>query len=160
MPGTRSGSAAPAHAQLGDELAARGLDYLNTELPTGTLYPDGESAFLLRTAEANAAELDRHHAGDGDAWHALLAEFFPNADLAFGVLGTELWSRAGARAGCEGAPAAGPPGRGGVRGQAARRARDWLRRRSPPSARTACSRRGCCTPGSGPTRPPRATWPR
>ena len=25
----------------------------------------------------------------------MLEAFFPNADLAFGVLGTELWSRAG-----------------------------------------------------------------
>src|SRR5712671_5628061 len=72
-----------AHAQLGDDLARHGLDYLNTELPTGTLYPDGVSAFLLRTAEANATELDRHHLGDGEAWLALLAEFLPNADLAF-----------------------------------------------------------------------------
>ncbi|HEX7084401.1 MAG TPA: NAD(P)/FAD-dependent oxidoreductase [Gaiellaceae bacterium] len=85
-----------AHAQLAPDLSRHGLEYLNTELPTGTLYPDGESAFLLRSADANAAELDRHHAGDGDAWRGLLAEFFPNADLAFGVLGTELWSRHGA----------------------------------------------------------------
>ena len=84
-----------AHAQLADDLAERGLEYLNTELPTATLFPDGESAFLLRTADANAAELDRHHAGDGDAWRAMLAEFLPNADLAFGVFGTELWSRQG-----------------------------------------------------------------
>ena len=84
-----------AHAQLEDDLARHGLEYLNTELPTGTLYPDGESAFLLRTADANAAELDRHRLGDGDAWRAMLADFFPNADLSFGVLGTELWSRQG-----------------------------------------------------------------
>ena len=31
-----------AHAQLGDELAARGLEYLNTDLPTATAFPDGE----------------------------------------------------------------------------------------------------------------------
>ena len=37
-----------AHALLGDELAARGLEYLNTELPTATAFPDGEAAFLLR----------------------------------------------------------------------------------------------------------------
>jgi len=84
-----------AHAQLGDDLARHGLEYLNTDLPTGTVYPDGEAAFLLRTAEENAAELDRHHPGDGDAWRAMLGDFFPNADLAFGVLGTELWSRHG-----------------------------------------------------------------
>jgi phytoene dehydrogenase-like protein len=35
-----------AYAELGDDLRARGLEYLNTELPTGTLFPDGSSAFL------------------------------------------------------------------------------------------------------------------
>jgi phytoene dehydrogenase-like protein len=84
-----------AHAVLGDELAARGLEYLNTELPTGTVSPGGEAAFLLRTAEANIAELDRLQAGDGSGWERLLAGFLPNADLSFGLLGTELWSGAG-----------------------------------------------------------------
>src|SRR5207253_4638414 len=85
-----------AYAELGDELSARGLEYLNTDHPTATLFPDGEAAFLLRTADANAAELDRHAPGDGDAWRRVLERFFPNADLAFGVLGTELWSKDGA----------------------------------------------------------------
>jgi len=84
-----------AHAELGDELSKRGLEYLNTEHPTATLFPDGEAAFLLRSADANAAELDRHAPGDGDAWRRVLDRFFPNADLAFGVLGTELWSKHG-----------------------------------------------------------------
>ena len=43
----------PAHAQLGDELASHGLEYLNTDFPTGTAFPDGQSAFLLRTADGN-----------------------------------------------------------------------------------------------------------
>ena len=77
-----------AHAQLGDDLAQRGLEYLNTDLPTGTAFPDGSSAFLLRDADGNAREL-------GEEWHRVLERFFPNADLAFGVLGTELWSQAG-----------------------------------------------------------------
>jgi phytoene dehydrogenase-like protein len=85
-----------AHARLGGDLARHGLEYLNTEHPTATLFPDGEAAFLLRTADANAAELDRLEPGDGAAWLAMLDGFFPNADLAFGVLGTELWSRHGA----------------------------------------------------------------
>jgi len=80
---------------LGDDLAARGLEYLNTDYPTGSVYPDGEAAFLLRTADANASELDRHADGDGAAWKAVLESFLPNADLSFGLLGTELWSRAG-----------------------------------------------------------------
>src|SRR5262245_37802671 len=77
-----------AHAQLGDDLARHGLEYVNTGLPTATLFPDGEAAFLLRSAEANVA-------AHGDGWQAMLDDFLPNADLAFGVLGTELWSRQG-----------------------------------------------------------------
>jgi len=53
----------PAHAELKDDLARHGLEYLNTDLPTATAYPDGEAAFLLRTADENAAELDRHAPG-------------------------------------------------------------------------------------------------
>ena len=74
-----------AHAELGAELAERGLEYLNTDLPTATLFPDGEAAFLLRSTEANEAEL-------GPEWRGVVESFLPNADLAFGVLGTELWS--------------------------------------------------------------------
>ena len=116
----------PAHAQLGDDLARHGLEYLNTDFPTATAFPDGGSAFLLRSAEANAAELDRHHEGDGDAWNALLAEFFPNADLAFGVLGTELWSRHGAGLGVKAMRRLGRRGAVAFAGALLVSARDWL----------------------------------
>src|SRR5436190_19308505 len=72
-----------AHAELGDELAQRGLEYLNTEHPTATLFPDGEAAFLTTSTDGNAAELDRQAPGDGDAWSRMLAEFMHNGDLAF-----------------------------------------------------------------------------
>jgi phytoene dehydrogenase-like protein len=115
-----------AHAQLADDLARHGLEYLNTELPTGTVFPDGESAFLLRTAEANAAELDRHAPGDGAAWQALLGDFFPNADLAFGVLGTELWSRHGAGLALKAYRRLGRRGALDFAGRLLVSARDWL----------------------------------
>jgi phytoene dehydrogenase-like protein len=115
-----------AHAQLDADLARHGLEYLNTELPTATHYPDGESAFLLRTADANAAELDRHHSGDGDAWRALLADFFPTADLAFGILGTELWSRQGAALALRASRRLGPRGAAAFAGRLLVSARDWL----------------------------------
>ncbi|MGZ4440003.1 MAG: phytoene desaturase family protein [Gaiellaceae bacterium] len=86
-----------AHAELGADLAARGLEYLNTDFPTGSLYPDGSAAFLLRSTDANAAELESYAAGDGEAWQATAGSFFANADLSFGLLGTELWSASGAR---------------------------------------------------------------
>jgi phytoene dehydrogenase-like protein len=115
-----------AHAELGDELAARGLEYLNTELATATLFPDGESAFLLRSGEANAAELDRHAAGDGAAWLGTLEDFLPNIDLAFGVLGTELWSKNGLSLGMKAYRRLGRRGLAEFVGEMTISARDWL----------------------------------
>jgi phytoene dehydrogenase-like protein len=117
-----------AHAELGDDLAARGLEYLNTELPTATLYPDGGSAFLLRSGEANAEELDRHATGDGEAWGRMLEAFFPNADLAFGVLGTELWSKAGLGLGLSAYRRLGRRGLAEFVGELTISSRDWLTR--------------------------------
>jgi len=115
-----------AHAELGDELAARGLEYLNTDYPTATLFPDGEAAFLLRNADANAEELDRHAAGDGDAWRGVLDGFLPNADLAFGVLGTELWSKDGLALGLKAYRRLGRHGLVEFTGNVLATSRDWL----------------------------------
>jgi len=108
-----------AHAELGDELAQRGLEYLNTDLPTATAYPDGEAAFLLRTAEGNAREL-------GPEWPGVLERFFPNADLAFGVLGTELWSAAGLGLGAKALRRLGRNGAAAFTGELLQTSRDWL----------------------------------
>ncbi len=48
-----------AYAELGDELHRRGLEYVNTELPTATAFPDGRAMFLRTTMDANVAEFDR-----------------------------------------------------------------------------------------------------
>ena len=115
-----------AHAELGDELAQRGLEYLNTELPSATLFPDGESAFLLRSADANAEELDRHAPGDGAAWRRMLDELLPNIDLAFGVLGTELWSKHGLALGMRAYRRLGRRGLAEFTGGMTISTRDWL----------------------------------
>src|SRR5262245_41433006 len=57
-----------AHAQLGDDLAQLGLEYLNTDYPTGTAFPDGSASFLLRHVEGNAGEL-------GEEWRGVLERF-------------------------------------------------------------------------------------
>jgi phytoene dehydrogenase-like protein len=108
-----------AHAELGGDLGARGLEYLNTDYPTATLFPDGEAAFLLRSADANAAEL-------GPEWHEVLARFFTNADLAFGVLGTELWSRHGLALAARAYRRLGRRGLVDFAGNLLVSARDWL----------------------------------
>jgi phytoene dehydrogenase-like protein len=115
-----------AHAELGDELAAHGLEYLNTDFPTATLYPDGDAAFLLRSTDANAVELDRQAQGDGDAWRRALDDFLPNADLAFAVLGTELWSKDGLALGTRAYRRLGRRGLVEFSGNVLVSSRDWL----------------------------------
>jgi phytoene dehydrogenase-like protein len=109
----------PAHAELADELGARGLEYLNTELPTATAYPDGSAAFLTTNAEANAAE-------HGDAWATAMASVGAQAELVFGVLGTELWSRAGAGLGMKAYRKLGRRGLAAFGGDVVQSSRDWL----------------------------------
>ncbi len=109
----------PVHPQLEGELARHGLEYANTDLPTATAFPDGESGFLLRSAEANVAEL-------GPEWEGVLAGFLPNADLAFAVLGTDLWSRHGAALGWKAVRRLGRDGAREFTGQLLVSARDWL----------------------------------
>ena len=108
-----------AHAQLGDDLAQRGLEYLNTELPTATAYPDGSAAFLLRSAEGNTQEI-------GPEWPGVLERFLPNADLAFGVLGTELWSRSGLGLAAKAFRRLGRGGSAAFAGELLQSSRDWL----------------------------------
>jgi phytoene dehydrogenase-like protein len=84
-----------AYAELKDELDRRGVEYLNTDLPTGTAFPDGSAAFVWGSLEQNVAEMERHAPGDGATWAAMFNGFMANADLSFGLLSTELWSTAG-----------------------------------------------------------------
>ena len=115
-----------AYAQLKDDLHARGLEYLNTDLPTATLYPDGESAFLTTSQEANVAELDRHAIGDGAAWERVVADFMPRTDLAFGLLGAEIWSRAGLALGLKAYRRLGRRGLVEFAGSLLSSCRDWV----------------------------------
>ncbi len=84
-----------AYAELKHDLHTRGLEYLNTDLPTGSLFPDGASVFLTTSRRRNVDELERQAPGDGQAWDRALEALMPNADLAFGLLASELWSPAG-----------------------------------------------------------------
>jgi phytoene dehydrogenase-like protein len=80
----------PAYAELAADLAARGLEYRNTELPTGVICAEG-SAVLSSNPEITATQMAE--LGDLDAWNALMADFGSKADLAFGLLGTDFWRR-------------------------------------------------------------------
>jgi len=116
----------PAHAELGSALAERGLEYLNTEHPTGTLFPDGASAFLTTATDGNAAELDRLATGDGAAWREAIASVGTQAELIFGVLGTELWSPAGLSLGAKAYRRLGRRGLARFGAEVVQSSRDWL----------------------------------
>ena len=115
-----------AYAELEGDLDARGLEYLNTELPTGSAFPDGSSVFLTTSLEDNIAELGRQAAGDGAAWEAMFNGFMKNADLSFGVLGTELWSPAGLGLGRQALRRFGRKGLLAYVGTMVSSCRDWL----------------------------------
>src|SRR5262245_15232790 len=114
------------YVELQGDLERHGLEYLNTELPTGSAFPDGSSAFLTTSLEDNVAELDGHAAGDGAAWRAAFDGFMANADLSFGVLSSELWSGAGLGLGQKAYRRFGRRGLLAYGGEVLSSCRDWL----------------------------------
>lgn len=87
-------AAGPVLAELGPELAEFGLHYLNTEYPTGALFPDGSSAVLSTDTEATLAEAERLAPGDGAALAELLTEFGQVAEPVLGLFDTDLGGHA------------------------------------------------------------------
>lgn len=82
--------AGPVMRELGDELGARGLTYLNPDLPTGVSFPDGRTAVFPRSMDAMVAEADRLAAGDGATFAAWMESFAPYAPDVFGLFTQDL----------------------------------------------------------------------
>ena len=115
-----------AYAELGDDLARHGLEYLNTALPTATLFPDGGAAFLTTSLEDNVAEFARHAAADGAAWERQFGEFMASAEHSFGVLSAELWSTQGLNLARKAYASFGRRGLLAFAGRTLVSARDWV----------------------------------
>lgn len=120
----------PAYESLGPELRQEGVEFLNTKTPTGVLTPTGESLVLSTDDRVNVERLNQLKAGEGDRYAAVMDEFLSqNSELAFGLLGSELWSRQAGRLLWKESRR-----RGGMRemsaflGQALEPARAWLER--------------------------------
>ncbi|MBL3698768.1 phytoene desaturase family protein [Leucobacter luti] len=83
-----------AYAELGDELAARGLAYSNSEsavtASTATVAGERRTSIAYRDPERTAAGFAA--ASDRDAYLGMLAEFGTRAPTIFGALGAELGS--------------------------------------------------------------------
>jgi phytoene dehydrogenase-like protein len=84
-------------AELGDELAAQGLEFAGTDKPYSSVFPDGKSLRVwkdrARTREAIAA----HDAADAEGWDRLAAAYDRFAPSLFELYGTQLSSLAAAR---------------------------------------------------------------
>lgn len=84
----------PAYAELGDELHAAGLEFANNSYPTAVLTEDGASLVLSTDPAETRDRLEAVRPGEGDAFGKAIGDFFAaNADLTFGLLGNELFSR-------------------------------------------------------------------
>ena len=80
----------PAYAELKPLLEARGVEYKNTAMPTGVACKAG-TAVLSTDMAANSAEFEKF--GDRSAWESMFSDFTSRIDLAFGLLGADLWQR-------------------------------------------------------------------
>lgn len=112
----------PAYAALGKALHAAGLEYCNTDEPTGVLLPDGRHLVLSTSRERNLERLG----SDGPTFASALGEIGEQAPLLFSLLGNELWRLSTAKTLAAAAWRQGTPALVGFLGDALTPARAWL----------------------------------
>ncbi len=116
----------PAFGALGKDLARHGLEFCNSDTPTGVLRPDGSHLLQRREQAANVAAFNAVGAGDGDQYARDVGEIGRNAGLLFGLLGGRLWSFPTFRLLAGEAWRRGPSGLAAFLGEALIPARGWL----------------------------------
>jgi len=116
----------PAYAALGKDLARHGLEFCNTDTPTGVLRPDGSYLIQRMDQAANIAAFNAAAAGDGDQYRRDVGEIGKNAGLLFGLLGGGLWSRPTLKLLAREAWRRGPRNFAAFLGEALVPARGWL----------------------------------
>lgn len=116
----------PAYAALAGDLARHGLEFCNSDTPTGVLRPNGDFLIHRRDRTANVAAFDAAEAGDGAQYLADIASVEQNAGLIFGLLGGRAWSFATARLLAGEAWRRGPRALASFFGEALTPARGWL----------------------------------
>lgn len=82
--------ASPAYAELHADLAAQGLEYVNTPKPTAAVLPDGRQFILRATRAENVTALAKHAASQGLAYERAMADIEHNAPLIFGLLSQDV----------------------------------------------------------------------
>jgi phytoene dehydrogenase-like protein len=80
----------PAYAELREDLEARGLRYLNTDLPTGGSMEDGQTAVLPSSFEELTLEAERLAPDDGTALAGMFEQLNPYVNDVFGLFNMDL----------------------------------------------------------------------
>ncbi|GLX70826.1 phytoene desaturase family protein [Paenibacillus glycanilyticus] len=83
----------PAYADFREALEARGLRYLNTDLPTGVSMENGETAVFGRSVEELTAQAEHLAPGDGAALGRMFDAFMPYAGDVFELFNLDLSGR-------------------------------------------------------------------
>lgn len=86
-----------SYAVLKDDLKKNGLEYMNTDVPTGVILPNNESAVLYADREKNIQNFNGILPGDGDRYRELMEQFEKNAEFVFHLLSNEPFSISSAR---------------------------------------------------------------
>jgi phytoene dehydrogenase-like protein len=116
----------PGYAALAADLGRHGLEFCNTEAPTGVLRPDGSHLIQRMDQGANIAAFNAAMAGDGDQYGRDVGEIGRDAGLLFALLGGNLWSFPTFRLLAREAWRRGPRGLAAFLGEALTPARGWL----------------------------------
>ena len=81
----------PGYDELANDLQANGLQYLNTDSPTGAVLPDGRFLIMTTSRRDNIVAMNSIANGEGDRYAIALDEFEKSLDLTNTLLGNELW---------------------------------------------------------------------
>ena len=119
----------PAFAELGPELAKRGLEFAHSPTPTAVLLPDGRHAVFAMDRKANIATLEALAPGDGTRFDADITRVGADAPFIFALLGGSLWSTAMLKIVARQAWRRGLSGLKAFFGEALGTARGWLENR-------------------------------
>ncbi len=84
----------PAFAELGPELAKRGLEFAHSPTPAAVLLPDGRHAVFAMDRKTNIATFEALSPGDGARFDADITRVGADAPFIFALLGGSLWSTA------------------------------------------------------------------
>lgn len=115
-----------AHGALGDDLARHGIEFCATDTPTGVLLPDGRALTYRMDRAANVAAFDAVSAGDGAQLAKDLDAFGANANLLFGLMGGDPWSKTTAKLLAKEGWSRGARGLAATMGEALQSMRGWL----------------------------------